>query len=80
MDDTQVLEGLEDIVRTLFDEYEGPVTPALSAADVAQWDSLANVQLMVFAEQAFGVRFTTAEIASLRDLGDLIALIRRKVA
>lgn len=71
-------DELVEIVRTLFDEYEGPVTPALTAADVEQWDSLANVQMMVLVEQAFGIRFTTNEIAGLANLGELSALIAQK--
>lgn len=69
---------LADILRTLFDDYDGPVTGALTAADVEQWDSLANVQLVVLAERTFGVRFTTAEITSLPNLGALADLIRAK--
>ncbi len=75
---TAIPAELEDIVRTLFDEYDGPVGPGLTAADVEQWDSLANVQMMVLAEQTFAVRFTTAEIAGLANLGEMAALIRQK--
>lgn len=75
---TAIPAELEDIVRTLFDEYDGPVGPDLTAADVEQWDSLANVQMMVLAEQTFGVRFTTAEIAGLANLGEMAALIKSK--
>jgi len=75
---TAIPAALEEIVRTLFDDYSGPVGPDLHAADVEQWDSLANVQLVVLAEQTFGVRFTTAEIAGLANLGELAALIAAK--
>ncbi len=75
---SQIQPELEDILRTLFDEYEGPVTGDLTAAQVEQWDSLANVQLVVMAERTFGVRFTTAEITSLAHLGALADLIRAK--
>ncbi|NBB17401.1 acyl carrier protein [Caulobacter sp. SLTY] len=75
---SQIQPELEDILRTLFDEYEGPITGALTAAEVEQWDSLANVQLVVLAERTFGVRFSTAEIAGLANLGALADLIRAK--
>ena len=51
---------IEPIVRDLFDEYDGPVTARLRAKDVEQWDSLANVQLTVVVEQAFGVRLSSS--------------------
>lgn len=74
------LAQITEIMRDLFDEYEGPVTPAISAKDVGQWDSLAHVQFIVMVEQACGVKFSTSEIQSFATLGDLIGLIEKKKA
>ncbi len=79
MPSEEILSKLEEIIRDLFDDYQGPVTRALSAHDVDQWDSLANVQLMVIAERTFQVRFTNDEISRLRNLGELVDLIGRRV-
>jgi acyl carrier protein len=71
----EVIARIEPIIRDLFDEYEGPVTANLTAKDVEQWDSLANVQLIVMVEKAFGVKFTNSEIGMLKNLsalGDLV--------
>jgi acyl carrier protein len=76
MDDR--LETIEHIVRDLFDEYRGPVTRALDASQVAQWDSLSNIQFVVLTEQAFGIRFTSAEVRSFRNLGELLDAVERK--
>ncbi len=76
----QVSTRITGILRELFDEYEGPVDRHLSARGVPQWDSLGHVQLLVAVEQAFGVRFTTAEIRDLQTLGDLIDLVAHKTA
>jgi acyl carrier protein len=70
----EVLSRIEPIFRDLFDEYDGPVTSSLTA-DVEQWDSLANVQLMVMVENAFGTKFSTSDIVELKNLGALAALI-----
>jgi acyl carrier protein len=66
------------LIRDLFDEYDGPITRDLTAAQVPQWDSLGHVQLMVGVEQAFGVRFATAEIRKFANLGELIDAIDKK--
>jgi len=76
--DPEIFAALTEIVRTLFDEYTGPVGPELTAKSVGQWDSLANVQFMVLAEQTFKIRFTTREITDLGSLGDLARLIVAK--
>jgi acyl carrier protein len=68
----EVIARIEPIMRDLFDEYEGPITVNLAAKDVPQWDSLANVQLMVMVEKAFGVKFTSGDIGSMKNLGSLV--------
>lgn len=75
-----VFEDVVQVVRDRFDEYEGPITPALTAADVAQWDSLAHVQFMVTLEQIFHIRFRSEEINGFANLGELTEAIRRKMA
>ncbi len=74
------LQKAEELIRDLFDEYDGPVTRGLSARDVKQWDSLANVQFVVMLEQAFGIRFKSDEVGKFQSLGDLLDAIRRKKA
>jgi acyl carrier protein len=74
----EILIRIEPIMRDLFDEYDGPVTPSLTARDVGQWDSLANVQLVVMVEKAFGVKFAIGEITRLKDLGALVDLVAEK--
>jgi acyl carrier protein len=76
----EIIARIELIIRDLFDEYDGPVTAGLSAKDVAQWDSLANVQLMVMVERAFGVRFASSDITGLKNLGSLADLIMSRTA
>jgi acyl carrier protein len=74
----EIVARFEPIIRDLFDEYDGPVKASLTAEDVEQWDSLANVQLIVMVEKAFGVKFATSEITSLKNLGALADLVAAK--
>ena len=78
MDDPTILKKLEEIIRELFDEYSGPVTPVLSARDVEQWDSLGHIQFMVMVESVFGIRFDLNEVRKLANLGELVALVRAR--
>lgn len=75
----EVIARIEPLVRSVFDEYGGPVTAALNAHDVEQWDSLGHVQFIVLVEQEFGIRFGMGEIAELKNIGELAALIQRKI-
>ncbi|MWV27568.1 acyl carrier protein [Aurantiacibacter rhizosphaerae] len=73
MSDPQaILEQVTQIIRDLFDEYDGPVTMETTADDVAQWDSLSHVRLMVMIEMELGVHFSTSEMQGFKNLGDLV--------
>jgi acyl carrier protein len=72
------LQKIAHIIRDLFDEYEGPVTRELSARDVAQWDSLANVQFVVLVEQAFGVRFQSRDVGKFANIGELLDIAAKR--
>ena len=72
------LQKMTVIVRDLFDDYDGPVTRDLSARDVAQWDSLANVQFVVLVEQAFGIRFHSREVGQFKNIGELLDVVASK--
>ena len=74
------LEIITKIVRDLFDEYHGAVTAALSARDVPQWNSLLNIQFLVLIEQAFDIRFSSREVGQLKNVGDLMAVIKSQRA
>ncbi len=56
------------------------VTPETSAEDVPEWDSLRHISIVVGAEEMFGIRFRTAELEELRNVGELTALIARRLA
>ena len=74
----EAIARIEPIFRDLFDEYDGPVAANLTARDVEQWDSLANIQLVVMVEKAFGIRFAAADIKSMKTLGTLAELVVAK--
>ncbi len=71
----QTLARLNDLVSDLLELSDLKLSPDMSAQDVPGWDSLAHVRIVVAAEQAFGIRFSTGEITSLKTVGDLAKLI-----
>ena len=72
-------EKLTRIFRTLFNERDLVLRDDLSAKDVAMWDSLNHITLVLTIETEFGVRFTNEEVADLQDVGELKALIDTKL-
>lgn len=74
-----IYERLTPIFQDVFDDGSIVVTPSTTAAEVEAWDSLSHIRLMVAIEQAMGVRFTTAEITSFKNVGDLASCIQGKL-
>jgi len=79
METDKILAKLQEIYRDVLDNDDIVLTPATTADDIEEWDSLANVQLVVEIEGEFGIRFTSAEIPSWRNVGDMIACIQAKL-
>ena len=77
--DGQIAARLTQTFRFVFDNPNLQLTPATTANEVEGWDSIMHINLIVAAEKEFGVRFTTSEVMSLRNVGDLTELITRKL-
>jgi len=79
MDQTQALENLTDVFRTVFDQPNLVLHDAMTAADVENWDSLNHIDLIVAVEKKFKIKFTTREVTGLKTVGDLAELTAKKV-
>lgn len=80
MSSTEIYQRLTGIFRTTFDDDTLTISPTTSAKDVDGWDSFNHINIVVATEQAFGIKFTTAEIQVLKNIGDFVALIEKKSA
>lgn len=80
MPDKSTLDQLKTIFEDVFEHANSAMFgPALSAADVEGWDSVQQVLFTVSVEAHFGIRFKTAEIENLKNIGDFILLIDQKL-
>ncbi len=77
---SQMLSQLNEVFREVFDDDEIDVNRETSARDIEDWDSLMHVNLVLAVESKFGVRFTSTEVAALKDVGELNDLVEKKLA
>jgi acyl carrier protein len=75
----EIWTGLTRVFRDVFDDPELTISPTTTAHDVDDWDSLMHIQLLVATEAAFGVRFNTGEVAALKNVGEMVDLIVRRL-
>ncbi|HXS99803.1 MAG TPA: acyl carrier protein [Elusimicrobiota bacterium] len=80
MNPQELHDRLQEIFRQVFDSETLMIRDETTAAEIEGWDSLAQINLVVGAEERFGVRFQTAEIRSLKNVGEFKRLIAGKLA
>jgi acyl carrier protein len=77
---SNVHERLTRTFRDVFDDPNIEINRSTTAADIDGWDSLTHINLIVAVEKEFGVRFTTAEVTSFKNVGDLSDAVERKLS
>jgi len=76
MTDEEILSQVAEIVRDVIGDDAVVLTMNTVAQDVAGWDSMAHINIIVAAEQKFGVKFKTASLEEAQNTGDLVRLIK----
>lgn len=79
MTEEEVLKELTPVFQDVFDDDSIVLAPELTANDIDGWDSQTHVMLTVAAEQRFGIKFRTAELESLRNVGHFAQVISAKL-
>lgn len=79
MERNQILAEVQEIFRDTFDNEEITLTDATTANDVEEWDSLTHIQLIVAIEKHFRLKFTSKEILSWQNVGEMVDCISTRV-
>lgn len=80
MDQNSIYQKLTDIFRGVFDDDSIVLTPTTTAKDIKDWDSVNHIHIIIATEAAFGIKFKSAEIGELADVGELVKTIGRKLS
>ena len=76
----EILAQVTTIMRDVLDNERLEVTPATTAKQVPEWDSLSHVQLVVAIEKHFKFKFTAKELNAFRNVGEMCAAIEKRLA
>ena len=74
-----VLVRVRGVIAAVFDADDVVVDHSTTAADIEGWDSVSNIEVLVALEREFGIRFNTGEMATLANVGQLVALIASRL-
>lgn len=79
MEKSEVLSKINRIVIDVLELDDLLLTEETTASEVEDWDSIMHVEIIVAIEDEFKVKFTTSEIESFVNVGDITALTQEKV-
>lgn len=78
MDKESILKEVTDIFIDVLDSGDIVLDYNTQAKDVEDWDSLNHIQLVVAIEKHFKIRFTSKEIQSWKNVGEMLECIQQK--
>lgn len=78
MEQNEILASVQEIFRDVLDNEEIVLTPVTTADDIEEWDSLSHIQLIVAIEKSFKIKFTSKEILSWNNVGEMMECIAGK--
>lgn len=78
MEKNQILAEVEEIFRDVLDNEDIELADSTTADDIEEWDSLTHIQLIVAIEKHFKIKFTSKEILSWKNIGEMIDCIAVK--
>ena len=79
MTQEDILSKVKNIFRDVLDEENISLTSQTTANDIEEWDSLTHIQLVVAIEKSFKIKFTSKEILSWKNVGEMVETIHAKL-
>jgi len=74
-----ILTKLQEIFRDIFDDETIILTKDTTQDDIEDWDSLAQINIIVAIKKDFKVDFTMEEIGNLKSIGEIVKKIEEKL-
>ena len=78
MDNKEILNQVQEIFHDQLDDESIVLTSETTAEDVDDWDSLTHIMLVVAIEKHFKIKFTSKEILSWKNVGEMMNCISGK--
>lgn len=76
MTNEEIYAKLNEIFRDVFMDDSIEVTSETSANDIEDWDSLMHITLVAEVESAFGVKFGAKQAAKMKNVGEMVEIIK----
>ena len=78
MKEEQIIVGIIKVLEENLKLNNLKIKREMQAYDFEGWDSLAHIGIIISLEEQFKIRFSIGEISNLKNIGELIDLIKKK--
>lgn len=76
----EILQKLNEVFHDVFDDDSIVVTEETTADDIEEWDSLEHINLLAAVEQEFGMKFSMGQVVSMKNVGEMVTIIKEKIS
>ena len=74
-----VLDKIRPIFKNIFDDQSLNINEESNSENVAGWDSLNHILLIIEIEKKINIKFSSGEISSYKDVGEMCEAITKKL-
>jgi acyl carrier protein len=75
----EVKQQLQEVFQEIFDDDTLVISEETTAEDIEDWDSFAQIGLIMEIEKRFQLKFQLGEVSELKNVGDMLVLICKKI-
>ena len=79
MERKEIFDKMEEIFTDIMDLKDIKLNDETFADDIEEWDSLSHIQIIVAIEKAFGIKFSSQEMITWKNVGDMVDCIQSKI-
>lgn len=76
--ESKYLKELNKIFVSYFNNKKISINEKTTSKDIKNWDSLAQVGIIILIEKKFKIKFSVKEVGNLKKIGDIVKLIIAK--
>jgi acyl carrier protein len=74
----EILAKIRNFLADILNNDSLMLTESTIADDIADWDSINHVKLLIALESELKIRFTVDEVGELKNVGQLVDLVQKK--
>lgn len=74
----ELIKIIEEVFREQFLDEKLVITACTSPNDIEEWDSFAQISLLLALEKRFNIRFTADEMASIDSVAAILEALKRR--